>query len=249
MATSKKTIRWATAVPSREEQHAAKRLALIREAGRAFSRKGFHNTSMDDVAKVLNVTKPALYYYIKTKQDILYECHAYALDLGEQAREAAFKASDDPLERIRLLFLKYIELLTGSFGSYAVLAEPVSSLDAEYREKILTRMRDFDTMCRELVEQAIEQGSLTPCDPRLAIAFFMGAVNNITRWYSPSGPRSSEEIAEAFVSFIMDGLRAGPHRLMPLQAPGGKVRRGKAATIQAEVKAPVAVRPRKKVAL
>lgn len=197
-----------------------KRNALIREAGRAFSRKGFHNTSMEDVARALNVTKPALYYYIKTKQDILYECHDYALDLAEQSRQIAFARSDRPLERIRLIFLNYIELLTGSFGSYAALAEPVSSLKPEYREKILARMRAFDGMCRELVEQAIADGSMAPCDPRLAIAFFMGAVNNITRWYSPSGPRSGKEIAEAFAGFIMDGLRAGPHRLVPIGTAG-----------------------------
>lgn len=232
MKPTNKKARWATAVPSREEQHALKRQALIREAGRAFSRKGFHNTSMDDVAKVLNVTKPALYYYIKNKQDILYECHSYALDIAEQARRAAFEETEDPLERIRLLFVNYIELLTSKFGSYAVLAEPISSLEPEYREKIRLRMREFDSMCRNLVEAAIENGTITPCDPRLAIAFFMGAVNNITRWYSPTGPRSGKEIAQAFTSFIMDGLRAGPHRLMPMQPPtaqtqegGGKTRR------------------------
>ena len=221
MAVKNKKPRWSSAVPDRDEQHALKKLALIREAGRAFSRKGFHNTSMDDVAKVLNVTKPALYYYIRTKQEILYECHNYALDLAERARQIAWAESESPLERIRLLFLNYIELLTSSFGSYAVLAEPVSSLDPAHREKILARMREFDSMCRGLVEGAVRKGEIPPCDPRLAIAFFMGAVNYITRWYSPEGPRSGREIAEAYGGFIVNGLRGGtPPAALSADAPG-----------------------------
>src|SRR3978361_1927084 len=107
MAKKTKNLRWTTVVPSPGEQYVLKRRALIREAGKAFSRKGFHNTSMNDVADVLNVTKPALYYYVKTKQEILYECHAYALDLGEQARAHAWATSNTPLERLSLLISNY----------------------------------------------------------------------------------------------------------------------------------------------
>jgi AcrR family transcriptional regulator len=180
---------------------------------------------MDDVAKVLNVTKPALYYYIKTKQEILYECHAYALDLAERARQIAWAETEDPLERLRLLLFNYIELLTSTFGSYAVLAEPVSSLDPEHREKILVRMRDFDAMCRRLLNQAMANGSIPPCNPRLAIAFFMGSINYITRWYSPEGQSSGKEIADAFCGFIIDGLRGNQ---LPMQdAPALPVSRGR----------------------
>lgn len=202
--------RWTTAVPTQEEQYDLKRLALIREAGRAFSRKGFHNTSMEEVAAILNVTKPALYYYVKTKQEILYECHSYSLDLGERARQIAFAASEKPIERLRSLLFNYIELLTSSFDAYTVLAEPISSLDPIYRERIVRRLRDFDRLFQNLIKDAIADGSLPACDPRLAIAFFMGAINTITRWYSPDGPRQSREIAQAFVGFIMNGLLGAP---------------------------------------
>ncbi len=206
VAKSGSKARWKSALPSQEEQYQLKRLALIREAGKAFSRKGFHNTSMDEVAATLNVTKPALYYYIKTKQEILYECHNYAIDLGEQARQIAWATSDKPLERLQILLKTYIELLTGTFGSHAVLTEPISSLEPAYRAKIVARLREFDQIFQSLLLDAIAEGSIPPIDHRLAIGFFMGAVNNITRWYSPEGRRSGPEIAEAFVNFIVHGL-------------------------------------------
>jgi AcrR family transcriptional regulator len=216
MAKEKKAVRWNTAVPSLEEQYDLKRSTLIREAGKAFSQKGFHNTSMDDVAKVLNVTKPALYYYVKTKQEILYECHAYALDLGEQAKQRAWAMSDRPLERLHLLLTNYIELLTGSFGSYAALLEPISSLNPREREIIRERLRQFDKVLVKLIEDAIDEGAIPSCDPRLMIAFFMGAINNISRWFSPSGRLSGTEIADAFGRVLMNGLKG------PVKSVSGK---------------------------
>jgi len=192
-----------------EEQFQMKRLALIREAGKAFSRKGFHNTSMEEVAATLNVTKPALYYYVKTKQEILYECHNYAIDLGEQARQVAWATSDKPLERLKVLLKTYIELLTGTFGTHAVLIEPISSLEPEYRTKIVKRLREFDQTFQTLLLDAIADKSIPPIDHRLAIAFFMGAINNITRWYSQEGSRTGPEIADNFVAFIINGICGG----------------------------------------
>ncbi len=64
-----------------------KRRAVIRESGRIFSRRGYHNTSLDDVAKALNVSKGTLYNYVQDKEDILFECHKLSLDIGERALE------------------------------------------------------------------------------------------------------------------------------------------------------------------
>lgn len=235
MAKKTKNARWATAVPSQEEQYRLKRQTLIREAGKAFSRKGFHNTSMNDVAEMLNVTKPALYYYIKTKQEILFECHAYALDLGEQARSFAWARSDRPLERLSLLIGRYVELLTGSFGSYAALLEPISSLEPHYREQIRARLREFDRVFLGLIEAAMADGSLPPVNPKLAVAFFMGAINNISRWYSPAGPSSGPEIAKAFCGFIFDGLR-GPAAARRALAPNKRKPAAKRSRLKAPAK-------------
>lgn len=72
-ADSGKSSAWKVTVLSREEQYDLKRKVLIQEAARAFSTRGYHATSLADVARELGVTKGALYYYVKSKQDILFE--------------------------------------------------------------------------------------------------------------------------------------------------------------------------------
>lgn len=204
----KRTVRWADSVPDAEAQFASKRRALVREAARAFGRRGFHNVSLDEVALALGVTKPALYRYVRTKHEILYEAKSIAFELGAQAREAAFAATQDPVERLRLYIIAYIEAVTNELGSYAVLAEPDTSLPPEYRDKLLARRREADRTLRAMVQAAIDAGAFAPVDAGLAVAFFMGAVNNIGRWYSPDGPLTGRQIGEVFARFILYGLTA-----------------------------------------
>lgn len=206
---AKKPARWADAVPAREAQFETKRRALVREAARAFGRRGFHNTSLEEIAEALGVTKPALYRYVRTKHEILHEAKSIAFDAGAKARETAFAATDDPLERLRLYIIHYIDLVTSELGSYAVLAEPITSLPPEYADPIRARMREADRALRDMVQAAMESGALAEGDPKLAVAFFMGAINHIARWYTPDGPLTGRQIGEAFAGFILNGLR-GP---------------------------------------
>src|SRR5215472_17943922 len=72
---------------SRERQHdrEVKREAVIRAAAHAFNLKGYHNTSLDDIAAALEVTKPTVYYYVTNKEQLLFECFVAGV---EQIREA-----------------------------------------------------------------------------------------------------------------------------------------------------------------
>src|ERR1700751_1142135 len=78
---------------SRERQHdrEVKREAVIRAAAHAFNLKGYHNTSLDDIAAALEVTKPTVYYYVTNKEQLLYECFVAGI---EQIR-AAFREVRD----------------------------------------------------------------------------------------------------------------------------------------------------------
>lgn len=205
-ASLKRPPRWADAVPDREAQFETKRRAVVREAARAFGRRGFHNTSLDEVAEALGVTKPALYRYVRTKHEILYEAKTIAFEAGRKARETAYAATTDPVERIRLYVIHYIDLLTSELGTYAVLAEPVTSLPPAQREAVRARMREADSALRQMVKEAMQTGRLRQADPKLAVAFFMGAINHIARWYAPEGELTGRQIGEVFAGFILNGL-------------------------------------------
>lgn len=200
--------RWNDAVLTRDEQYRLKRQAVIREAGRAFSKEGFHGTSLEDIAKTLNVTKAALYHYVKGKHEILYECHRLAHDLGDEAIDAARRDGKTGLEKLTLFLTSYIETLTGEFGSCVVLTD-IDSLRTDDRNEIIARRDKFDRGFRAIIQEGIDDGSIRKCDPKLADLMIMGAVNWIPKWYSPEGARTGREIAEGFVALMVHGLEAG----------------------------------------
>jgi len=94
--------RWSTDVQGKEEQHRLKRQALLRTAARTFNETGFHQTTLDDLAQKLGVSKPALYLYIKSKDDILFECSRVGLEQAQEALEMAKAQGTTGLEKVRL---------------------------------------------------------------------------------------------------------------------------------------------------
>ncbi len=209
--------RWNNALAATPDPRALRKRALILAAGRVFGDKGFHNTTLDDIAGALSVTKPALYRYVQNKHEILYECHRMAVELAEEAlAEARALHGADPLQALRSFVSLYIRNMTSELGTCVMLTE-YYSLTAEHNERIQQRRRVIDRGLRALVAQALARGHIAPCDPKLAVFFIMGAINNINRWFSDQGPVAGPDIAETFADFALQSLQptARPGRARP----------------------------------
>ncbi len=199
---------WSNVVASQDEQYRLKRNAVLREAARAFNARGFHNTSLDDVAASLGVTKAALYHYVRGKQEILFECHMMTYELGDQALAYAAERGRNGLERAALVARRFVELYNGEMGRFVVLSEH-EALDDAQRRDVLVRRDAFDHALRAIIEAGIADGSVRPVDAKLATLFFMGAVNWMaTRWFRPDGPLTAEEIAAGFEDLFVAAIRA-----------------------------------------
>ena len=196
------TWKWSDKLQSRKTQYDVKRRALIQEAGRAFSKKGFYNTTLDEVAAVLNVSKTALYYYVKDKNEILLACHEIALDLGDEAMAVALSKQCSAIDRIVTYANCYIRSITSEFGRYAVLLEPISSLKPEDQEIVRKRRRQHDNQLRAWIREGISDGEIVDSDPAVMTAFMMGSINYIHRWFDPDGSLSGIEMSDLYSSFI-----------------------------------------------
>lgn len=197
--------RWKNALQTNQEIQRLKREAVLREAGKAFGKKGYHNTSLDDVAKALQVSKGTLYNYVKDKQEILYECHTIALDIGDRAFAYGRTEGANGADVLRKTMVRYIELLTEELGACAVLME-VDAMRPEDRKVAVSRRDAFEKAFVELIERGIADGSIRQIDPKLAVFTFMGAINWLPRWFTPDGRLSGHEIANAITDMLLSGL-------------------------------------------
>ncbi|PHR93793.1 MAG: hypothetical protein COA69_03960 [Robiginitomaculum sp.] len=190
----------------REAQYAAKRLAVIRAAGAAFRRKGYHNASMVEIAKGLGLSKAALYYYVKSKEEILYECHINVYDAMDGLIKSTRVKDENGLERLQSLYGAFAHMLTRD--GLALLAD-VDSLKGDYQETVLARRGKIEQAVTRLVERGMKDGSIRKADPKVMVFFLMGALNWLNVWYEAGGRISGDEIADAFVAQMSAGIANG----------------------------------------
>jgi len=189
----------------KSEERAAKRYAVLRAAVRMFNERGFHATSLEDVATTLGITKPTIYHYLGNKDQVLLECLTIGL---EQLLEAAAATRAEPgtgVDRLRHFLRRYAEINMDDFGRCVIRTgdEVLSRVSVKrYREL----KREIDTAMRGLIEEAIADGSIPPLDSKLLAFTLAGALNWPARWHDPQGPQSAKELAEHMVDLLASGF-------------------------------------------
>lgn len=196
---------WTKDIQGREEQRELKGQALLRTAARLFNETGFHQTTLDMLANRLGVTKPTLYYYIKNKDEILFECNRLALLQAQDALEKAQAQGTTGLEKLRVLVTRYAHIITEDFGICLILSGD-QALTKENRQALRTFRVTLDHTVREMLEEGMRDGSIAPCDPKMVTFALFGAFNWVAHWYKDDDEFKPEEIAEHFLSLFERGL-------------------------------------------
>jgi AcrR family transcriptional regulator len=189
----------------REKERVGKRDAVLGAAVRSFNEKGFHATSLDDVAASLNVTKPTIYYYFANKDEILFECVRLGLAGIKEIAEAVEAAGGSGMDRLRALMRGYAVIMTKDFGM-CVIRTADQELSAESRAKFRSLKHEIDITVRQVVKDGMADGSITKGDPLLMTFTLAGALNWIARWYEPGDQLSAEAVADAVVENLVHGL-------------------------------------------
>ena len=184
----------------------ARKREILRGAAAAFRDKGYAATSVRDIARRLSMTPGNLYYYFRNKQEILYFCQDYSLEvLLREARRVvrtAVPAEEKVRRLVRAQVLCMLDELHGSAGHIEFHAMPKGRL-----RRIIRRRDEYERMVRAVVEEGVRTGRFAPCDPKLVTLAILGAVNWTARWYRAEGERPPEEIAAAFADYLVRGLR------------------------------------------
>ena len=194
---------------NRARQRELKRDAVIRAAARAFRERGYHHTSLDDIAAVLHVTKPTLYYYVASKEEMLFECFRAGLDRIAAACSQARSGTSSGRERLIEVVRSYVEAITSDFGWCMVRAED-QDLGPELGARIRQLKSGIDQEIRRLLRAGIGDGSIGDCDPKMAAFALAGALNWIPHWYRADATLSADAIADRFIEIFVQGLAPRP---------------------------------------
>jgi AcrR family transcriptional regulator len=164
---------------NRTAQHDAKRSAILSQAAKLFNGRGSRATTLLDIAQSLGLTKTSLYYYVKTKEELIYQCYLASLDSIISGLDSIERDLDTGLERTQAVmrghFNQWREAHEGRRNHNAALLE-IASLKDQHREDVERRYIEMFLRMRGYIRDGIKDGSIRPLDSTAATLGLVGSM-------------------------------------------------------------------------
>jgi AcrR family transcriptional regulator len=188
---------------SREDQ-------LLEVATRLFKEKGYHNTSMQDIADGLGVQKASLYHYIESKEQLLRRLlKRAAAILGAQIDEI-YEAELSPAEKLRQALQNHAVTMMEHLNLVSVYLSEYRNLPPQQLEQILATRKHYERVLIRILEDGIASGDFRPVNVKMTLLGLLGMFNWTHQWFSPDGELTPQEIAVILTDLAMRGLMASP---------------------------------------
>jgi len=200
---------------NRTAQHDAKRAAILSEAARLFNGRGSRSTTLLDIAEGLGLTKTSLYYYVKTKEELIYQCYLAALDSIMAGLDRIEATHSTGLERVRGMvrahFLNWREAQEGKRDHRAALLE-IASLKDQHRRDVEQRYTAMFLRLRQYIRDGIAEGNIRDIDSTSATLSLIGSMQWSFNWLRTVDMANFDQIVDDAVDIVTHGIASQPFR-------------------------------------
>jgi AcrR family transcriptional regulator len=183
---------------------------LLAAAARLFHEKGYDGTSTQDIADVLGILKGSLYYYIESKEDLLFEIIERTHEAFIENLRVVQSSDERPLDKLRTLIEGHVRIATAHVVEALVYIQDFRWLREERKQAILAQRARYERFIRDLLVEAQRSGEApASLSPKLAEIAITSMLTSIPRWYRPNGKLRPDEIGDAFVRYSLHIVAAG----------------------------------------
>ncbi|MHB1406240.1 MAG: TetR/AcrR family transcriptional regulator [Desulfitobacteriaceae bacterium] len=179
---------------------------IISMAVELFQEKGYRATTVQDIANKCGVTKAALYYYIQSKEEILWEIFDQTMTTAEQRMDGLMKENVSLEQRLKAIVSNHIMNVRDDSPYMTIFFTEKAHLPRDKQEQITNRRRQYENKIAEIFEQGIREGVLKPLPVLPTVYGLLGMCNWMYQWYNPNGKLSAEEIAKVYTEILLQGL-------------------------------------------
>lgn len=203
---------------NRSAQHDAKRMAILSQAAKLFNSKGSRATTLRDIAGSLGLTKTSLYYYVKTKEELIYQCYMAALEHHHQTLDDIEQKFSLPVDRASAFFLQHFEnwlaAQEGRGPHIAALLE-IAALKGPHREEVEAQYIGMFKRIREYLRQGMADGSIRQCESTSVTRTILGSVDWSFSWLHQVPLDEIGDTARQALDILAHGLFPGPGSYHP----------------------------------
>lgn len=179
---------------------------IKRVAAQLMAERGYHSTSLRQLANAVGITLGTLYHYFPSKEELLSELFDDAMKpLMATLEGVEEEAQKDPKATLYGMIESFIRIAVDELGAAVVLIadSELRALSPERLDRALSQRDEYEKTMLAVVEAGVSQGVFVVPNPKLAVYAILGICNSVPRWYRPSGPISSEETARLNAEFAM----------------------------------------------
>ncbi|MFT4615467.1 MAG: AcrR family transcriptional regulator [Bacteroidia bacterium] len=217
---------------NRTAQHDAKRTAILSQAARLFNSKGSRATTLRDIAESLGLTKTSLYYYVKTKEELIYQCYMAALAHHHAVLDDIERQHSSALARVSAYYLQHfahwLDATEGRAPHIAVLLE-IAGLKGAHREQVEAQYVAIFKRLRGYITDGIATGEFRSVEPTLTTLALLGSVDWIFSWLHSIPRDEVMQIGEQALDLLQSGISLGtqnavmqqPHEAVENRTPLG----------------------------
>lgn len=186
------------------DKHTVTRDRILAQSARLFAKDGYKATNLQHVAEKLDVTRQALYYYFRSKGDILAALFDEVMTLMEQRIEEVRPIDDEP--RFKTMVRAHIGVIVENIDVAAVLLHERSEIAKLRSMPAASRRHAYSQQFVEAYREGVRAGELRPADPTIAVNTILAAANSISAWYHAGSPEPPEQVGELVTEILLAGV-------------------------------------------
>ena len=192
--------------PERSEKYDRKLAEILATAAKVFAREGFDQASIRMVAERAGVSVAGLYYYVRSKEELLYLIQFHVFDgLVERFKQDTASLTD-PAERLELFIRNHLERFLADMSALIVCSRELGRLKGDYLEKVEARQREYFAQALQLFQDLSARHGGARVEPRTATLAMFGTINWVSTWYHPTSGQSAAQLAREFVELYLHGV-------------------------------------------
>jgi TetR/AcrR family transcriptional regulator, cholesterol catabolism regulator len=184
-----------------------RRQEILQAARVLFREKGYHATTVRDIADMTGLLSGSLYAHIRTKEDLLFEIVNGIADDFLQRLEAALNADGSATDKFRRALRAHIEVVADNLDAAAVFSHEWRALSEERRDVIREKRNLYEKLWDRLIQEGIERGEFQTSHRKFSRIVVLSVANWLYQWYDPEGELSPVQVAEHLADVLLSGLK------------------------------------------
>jgi AcrR family transcriptional regulator len=189
-----------------QSKYDQKLVHILKTAAAIFADKGYHSTSIRDIARATKMSLSGLYYYFSSKEELLYLIQDYCFSTVLEDCRRLLAGVEDPVGRLKLLIENHLNYFVNNMNEMKVLSHEANSIKGDYFRRVNSKKRQYVDLVRALLDEIARRRRVEGLDLRVATFSLFGMMNWIYNWYNPRKDLDVAALSQNITRLFLSGF-------------------------------------------